>query len=175
MTAGSPGEDNTNTSVNTVDTVDTINTIDKKVETNITYTPKEINVDEVPVGNIPQIGISEETGEELSEELPEDISLESFQPLLNSLINVPGLYFGTWWIRTPEQTDIFAKELYVYCQKKGINIREYMFEELPLLLVGAQLAGGIYSDYKLQKPKKEKEKDVDKDRLAGEKEEEVEE
>ena len=143
-----------------------ISTAGTSVKTDITFTPGEIKVDEIPMGEVPPMG--EKEGEGINEELPEDISLEDFQPLLNSFINVPGLYFGTWWVRSREQTDIFAKELHIYCQKKGINIRDYMFDELPLLMVGAQLAGGIYSDYKTEKAKKKKPEDkVDDGRLPG--------
>ena len=141
-----------------------------------TFTPGEIKVDEKPEVEVAQgMGSTDEPseGEGVDEELPEDISVESFKPLLNSLINVPGLYFGAWWARTPEQTDIFATELHIYCQKKGINIRDYIFDELPLIMVGAQLAGGIWNDYKAEKNKTKKEstEEVDKDRLEGEKEE----
>lgn len=145
-----------------------------------TFTPGEIKVEEKDEVEVTQgMGSADEVVENgsIDEELPEDIDIESFKPLLNSLINTPSLYFGTWWIRTPEQTDIFATELHIYCQKKGICIRDYIFDELPLLMVGAQLAGGIYSDYtKHKKNEKTKEKDVDVNRLPGEMEnEEVEE
>ena len=148
---------------------DTSSIAGTSVKTDITFTPGEIKIDETPVGEVPQMG--EKEGEGINEEFPEDISLEDFQPLLNSFINVPGLYFGAWWARSREQTDIFAKELHIYCQKKSINIRDYMFDELPLLMVGAQLAGGIYSDYKTEKAKKKKPEDkVDDGRLPGHKE-----
>ena len=46
-----------------------------------------------------------------------------------------------------------------------------MFDELPLLMVGAQLCGGIYSDYKIEKAKQNKpENKVDDGRLPGYKE-----
>ena len=92
-------------------------------------------------------------------EIPDDISLDSLKALINSGINIPALYVGTWFLRTPEQTDIFATELYYYCEKKGINLRDYLFDELPLLLAGINLAGGIYGDY--QKFKKETEEEAE--------------
>lgn len=143
-----------------------------KINTNITFIPGEINVEEKNKTEVPQ-GIGSTDDEGIDEELPEDISVESFKPILNSLINVPALYFGPWWIRSQEQTDIFATELHIYCKKKGINVRDYIFDELPLVMVGAQLAGGIYNDYKAEKKKikKESTEDVDKGRREGEKEE----
>ena len=105
-------------------------------------------------------------------EIPDDIDLDSFKSIMQSGINIPALYFGSWWLRTPEQCDIFSTELYYYCQKKGINIRDYLFDELPLLFAAIHLGGGIYTDYKEFKKTEKKEIDVDKDRLEGEKEEE---
>ena len=102
---------------------------------------------------------------EVARGIPEDIDLDSLKSLLNSGINIPALYVGTWWLRTPEQTDLFTTELFYYCQKKGINLRDYLFDELPLVLAAINLAGGVYNDYKEFKKaeKEEKEKEEEKE------------
>lgn len=135
----------------------------------------EIHVEGEAVKEIPKIpagafdgagaeGEQEGEGEDKGTgEIPDDISLDSLKGLINSGVNIPSLYAGTWWIRTPEQTDIFATELYYYCQKKGINLRDWIFDEFALLLAGINLAGGIYKDYQthIAEEKKKKEEETE--------------
>ena len=123
-------------------------------------------IPKIPVGAFDGAGAevkAEGEGGEVAGGIPEDIDLDSLKALLNSGINIPALYVGTFWIRTPEQTDIFTTELYYYCQKKGINLRDYLFDELPLLLAGINLAGGIYQDYQshIAEEKKKKEEETE--------------
>ena len=135
----------------------------------IPFEKVEIHVEGEAVKEIPKIPPSafdgagaegEQEGEDKGTgEIPDDISLDSLKGLINSGVNIPALYVGTWWIRTPEQTDMFTTELYYYCQKKGINLRDYLFDELPLILAAINLGGGIYNDYKEFKKAEKEEKE----------------
>lgn len=116
-------------------------------------------IPKIPVGAFGDGEAEREQEGEVAGGIPEDIDLESLKALINSGVNIPALYCGTWFIRTQEQTDLFATELYYYCEKKGINLRDWIFDEFGLLLAAINLAGGIYGDYKEFKKNEAKKKE----------------
>lgn len=61
--------------------------------------------------------------------------------------------------RTDEQLKPFSHELKLYCEKKGIDIREWFFDEFGIIVTGAALAGGYFEDYKKYYGKKEQTKE----------------
>lgn len=78
--------------------------------------------------------------------LTEEESLE----LIKSLLKLPHLFIVP---KIPERTDEqlkpFVKELYLYCQKKQINLRSYIFDEFGLVIAASALGVGYYNDYKV--------------------------
>lgn len=67
------------------------------------------------------------------------------------VVNLPGLFGKDYLKRTDEQCKPFARELYKYCNKKGIDPREYVFDEMGMCLAGAELLGGMYADHQAHK------------------------
>lgn len=81
------------------------------------------------------------------------LSEDEMTGLLSALLAMPVIILPKLTPRTKEQITPFAHELTLYCQKKGINARDYLFDELPIVLTGVTLAATMYQDYKLHYPK----------------------
>lgn len=56
--------------------------------------------------------------------------------------------------RTPEQLGSFNTALVRYCNKKGIDPNDYLFDELGIVIAGAIIVGGIKTDLDEIKAKK---------------------
>ena len=121
----------------------------------------EIHVEGEAVKAIPKIppsafdsagaeGAEGEEGEGAGEILGE-FTIEDCEMICNSLINIPAVFIGDYLMRTPEQVKPFATQLYLYCMKKGIDPMSYFFDEFGLVIAGANLAGGLYKDWKNHK------------------------
>lgn len=78
---------------------------------------------------------------------PQMMNEDEMTGLLTALLTLPTIIKPKLPPRTPEQIKPFAHELTLYCQKKGINARDYLFDELGLVLTGVTLGAGIYQDY----------------------------
>jgi len=105
-------------------------------------------------------------GEEEEEEVPDlDYTQEDVDNLCEMIIGIPALIVGDHLIRTKAQMQPFARQLYLYCQKKGINPMDYFFDELGLVLAGGVLVRGMWDDHKKEKAKqkREKEKEAEKE------------
>lgn len=106
----------------------------------------------------------EEEGEEEEEAYDMDYAQEDVDNLCEMLLGLPALVLGDHLIRTKEQIKPFARQLYLYCQKKDINPMEYFFDELGLVLAGGVLVKGMYSDHLEFEAKQKKEKKDEKER-----------
>jgi hypothetical protein len=73
---------------------------------------------------------------------------ESTRILAESIINTLPLAI---WPKLPpikeEQINAFNRELYLYCQRKGINPMDYLFDEFGLVVCGLGIASVHYSNY----------------------------
>lgn len=120
----------------------------------------DVKVDEVP--QMPEIQENEEAGEALS-----DFNEQDAQLLAQAIWNVPGAMFGDYLAPDPKLVDRWGTQLFRYCERKGINMWDYAFDELPLLMSSMMLGGSMvkkYSEHKkeleIEKKLKEKEEDV---------------
>jgi len=79
--------------------------------------------------------------------------------LLSAVFIMPTMFLPKLPARTPEQIKPFAHELTLYCIKKNINVRDYLFDELGLVLTGVTLGAGMWNDYTKAYPKDTKKQD----------------
>lgn len=75
-------------------------------------------------------------------------TLEACQELANMVWNLPEMLLGEHLARDESKTNPFAKELYKYCIKKGIDPADYVFDEFGLIVSTAILGKGILADHK---------------------------
>lgn len=78
-------------------------------------------------------------------------------------VNIPGMFGNPHLERTVEQCTPFGRQLHRYCQKKGIDPSDWVFDEFGLVITGVGLVGGMWADHKTyrvenpkRKPKKRK-------------------
>lgn len=77
-----------------------------------------------------------------------DYTEEELLFLSESLWGIPGMFFEKLPERNPEKIKKWNHHLYLYCVKKGINPFEYVADELPLVIITAGLASGLWRDYR---------------------------
>ena len=65
--------------------------------------------------------------------------------------NMPSMIYGQHLERTEAQVRPFARELCIYCNNKGINPRDYLFDEFGLLLATLVIGGGLWKEQKAHK------------------------
>lgn len=79
---------------------------------------------------------------------------------LKGVLTLPHVFLSKIPTRTDEQLMPFCHELNLYCTKKGIDIRTYIFDEFGLIVTGCALGYGYVEDYrKFYKGKKEQTKE----------------
>lgn len=105
-------------------------------------------------------GEKEEEGEGEGEDFDVDLDYtkKDVEDLCEALINLPAIAFGDHLIRTEAQIKPFAKQLYIYCKRKGIDPRDYIFDEIPLIISAGVLARGMWNDHLKHKEELKKEK-----------------
>lgn len=90
------------------------------------------------------------------------ITFEECRDVSFMVINIPSMFGFKHLERTEEEITPFAKELQKYCERKGIDPRDYFFDEMGILLAGGALLGGMYRDHKAHKgDKKGSKKQID--------------
>ncbi|MFZ3385324.1 MAG: hypothetical protein WA144_15495 [Candidatus Methanoperedens sp.] len=85
---------------------------------------------------------------------------ETTKILAESLINtLPLAIFPKLPAIEPEKVNAFNHEFYLYCQRKGINPMDYLFDEFGLAVCGLGIVGTHYTNWKelYGKGKKEQE------------------
>lgn len=78
------------------------------------------------------------------EKLVPDDTLFISEMLLNS---VPAVFIPAMPARSQDQVEGFNNALVKYCERKGINIFDYLFDEFELVIVVAGLLGSYRRDY----------------------------
>jgi hypothetical protein len=63
-------------------------------------------------------------------------------------VNIPGLFGNPHLERSEAQCTPFGRQLHRYCQKKGIDPADYVFDEFGLVITGIGLVGGMWADHK---------------------------
>lgn len=150
----------------------------EKIDSTIlSFTPAEIEVVEEPLIQIetPPSSQGEGIGDgTLSEGVPpqsEEFDLEDAEDLSESVWNIPAALFGKHLEIQKPSTDKFARPMYRYCQRKGINPFEYlpMGNELPMIFAATAIIGELR---RLHNEHKKGEKDEGREKSVKEKEEE---
>jgi len=78
----------------------------------------------------------------------ESTTLEECISLSRMLWNTPGMLMGDHLTRSDEQIELYGKELYLYCSKKGIDPRDYVGDWMPLAVMTGTMGIGLYKDHK---------------------------
>lgn len=105
------------------------------------------------------IGIAPDNLDAEDIEIPvADLSEKDCVDLVMLTVNIPGMFGNPHLERSEAQCTPFGRQLHRYCQKKGIDPADYIFDEFGLAVTGAALIGGIWADHKAHKAGKKKQK-----------------
>ena len=128
------------------------------------FTKLELEIADTKVGDVPQFQESEKTEEQ---EALSDFSVEDARLLAQSLWNVPGAIFGDYMVPDKALVDRWGDQLFRYCERKGINMWDYAFDELPLAISTMMLGGSMvkkYSEHKKEEDEKKKEEGTSREK-----------
>lgn len=102
---------------------------------------------ETPVSHDQQVAFDENFGGDFSEQ-PEEFSIEDAEDFSEMIWNMPAMFLGEHLEPDPAKLKKFSRELHKYCSKKGIDPSEYMFDELPLMMVGGTMGLTMWKAHK---------------------------
>ena len=91
------------------------------------------------------------------------VTLDECKDVTMMIVNIPGMFGMSHLTRDEQQCAPFAKELHKYCERKGLDPRDWFFDEFGMCLTGFGLVGGMWKDHKEYKAehKNDKKKKVD--------------
>jgi hypothetical protein len=92
------------------------------------------------------------------------VTFEECRDVTMMIVNIPGMFGMSHLARDERQCAPFAKELHKYCERKGLDPRDWFFDEFGMCLTGFGLVGGMWRDhkeYKADHPKDGKKKKID--------------
>jgi len=92
------------------------------------------------------------------------VTIDECRDVTMMIVNIPGMFGMSHLARDEQQCAPFAKELHKYCERKGLDPRDWFFDEFGMCLTGFGLVGGMYRDHKAYKeehPKGGKKKPAD--------------
>lgn len=75
------------------------------------------------------------------------MSEEDVHEFLVMVLETPSYIWGDHLLRTDAQVKRFSHQVYIYCEKKGIDISEYLFDEFGLIFSGVVLIQGMRKDH----------------------------
>ena len=84
------------------------------------------------------------------------VTIEECRDVTMMIVNIPGMFGMSHLARDEQQCAPFAKELHKYCERKGLDPRDWFFDEFGMCLTGFGLIGGMWKDhkeYKAEHPK----------------------
>ena len=84
------------------------------------------------------------------------VTIEECRDVTMMIVNIPGMFGMSHLARDEQQCTPFAKELHKYCERKGLDPRDWFFDEFGMCLTGFGLIGGMWKDhkeYKAEHPK----------------------
>ena len=87
-----------------------------------------------------------------------DLTEEDCLFLSEALWSLPNLIVDRVPVPNHDKLVKWNAQLFRYCVRKGINPYDYIFNELPLVLATAALAGGMWKGYKASAPPEEQKK-----------------
>ena len=114
-----------------------------KPKTNAKATPLKLEIHDGSVAEVPTFGPQNGEVIEEDEEPVADFTVEDAKLLAASIWNIPGAILGPHLEPDQKLVDRFGEQLFGYCQRKEINLWDYAFEELPLMISGMALGGAM--------------------------------
>jgi len=87
-------------------------------------------------------------GGDFSEPSAEVFTMEDAEDFSEMIWNMPAMFMGDHLEPDPAKLKKFSRELYKYCSKKGIDPSEYLFDELPLMMVGGTMGLTMWRAHK---------------------------
>ena len=117
----------------------------KKVELNVIPVVK--NVADIP-------HVSEDEGKEVQS----TFTKEDARFYSQMIWNIPGAVLGDYMIVDEKLINQWGDQLFSYCERKGLNLYDYMFDELGLVMSTGVIVTSLTVKYKKHK-KEEKEKE----------------
>lgn len=132
------------------------------VESDISFDSVKVNIAPIEqVDSDPEQKEQNETGEAPEQNgtppVSTDQTEEDLMLLSVSLWSMPSLIFKKLEPLSEEQIKGWNRQFYLYCQKKGIDPFDYLFDELGILMSTLTLGIGMYHDYQDKYPKHKKE------------------
>lgn len=76
------------------------------------------------------------------------VTIEECRDVTMMIVNIPGMFGMSHLARDEQQCAPFAKELHKYCERKGLDPRDWFFDEFGMCLTGFGLIGGMWKDHK---------------------------
>ena len=64
---------------------------------------------------------------------------------------IPPSVFGEYMEPNPKLVKSWGEQLFVYCEKKGINLGDYLFDELGIVMATGMLIGDVSMKYRKYK------------------------
>ncbi len=99
----------------------------------------------LPVGMAPELP----AGDPADLNIPEgDLTEKDCIELTMICVNIPGMFGNPHLERSEAQCTPFGRQLHRYCQKKGIDPSDYIFDEFGMVVTGVGLVGGMWADHK---------------------------
>jgi hypothetical protein len=117
------------------------------------YTPLQFNVKQIKK-NVPDIP------EQKEEEKKPDTSFskEDSKFFAQMIWNIPPAVMGDYLTVDEKLVNTWGEQLFAYCERKGLNPYDYLFDELGLVMSTGVIAASLVAKYKKHK-KEEKEKE----------------
>ena len=119
--------------------------------------PMQLNILDGSVADVPQFGGEGGVGVPEDQAPVADFTKEDAILLASSIWNIPGAILGDHLEPDPKLVERFGEQLYGYCVRKEVNLWDYAFEELPLMISGGTLAAAMVKS-QLQHMAEEKKK-----------------
>jgi len=113
----------------------------------IQFNPALVSIE--PTGDVDK---QDEAEREESSESLESTSLDQDEDdllfLSETLWAVPSMILDKLTPPEPKKVEAWNRQLSRYCQKKGINIYDYVFDELPLAIATLNMGVSMYQNYR---------------------------
>ena len=116
-------------------------------------------LEEIPPGAVPPGPAAAAAPPRAPAAVP-DFTEEDLLFLTSAIWSLPNVIWERVPVPNAEKLAKWNHQFYRYCIKKGINPYDFLFDELPLAIATAAVAGDMWKEYKLSAPPEEGKKPV---------------